>query len=154
MPAEPLGPPLPPTVRTYYRHMLAEDCAVWTRWLTANSHRILGAWYDVHVGTAVTAPPDTGLVGIQVAAAVSRKRIDVVAKTTTELWCIEVKPYGNYTALGQALVYSRLLTLEYPGSLPIVPMVICAEVDPDLVDDFSARGVRYEEVGYPPFGRM
>jgi len=30
-----------------------------------------------------------------------------------------------------------------------VPLVICAEIDPDIVDDFVAYGARFEEVGYP-----
>jgi hypothetical protein len=144
-----LGPPDKPEIRRWYPHMLAEDAIVWTAWLLQNAHRLTGVWYDVHVGTAVQPPADLGPIALQVAAAVSRKRIDVVAKTPAELWVIELKPYGNYTALGQALVYSRLFALENPGSLPIVPMVICFEVDPDLPDDFTRYGVRFEEVGYP-----
>ena len=94
-------------------------------------------------------PPGLGVIATQVAAAVSRKRIDVVCVTDTELWIVEVKPYGNFTSLGQALVYTRLFDLEYAHSVPVVPMVVCAELDPDLVDDYQAHHVRFEETGYP-----
>lgn len=151
--AQAIGPPDPPVIRTHYRHLLSEDAIVWTRWLQKNAHRIGGVWYDVHVGRTIQVPPGLPESIALDAAAISRKRIDVVARAPAELWVIELKPYGNYTALGQALVYSRLFGLEYPGSLPIVPMVICCEVDTDLIDDYARFGVRWEEVGYPPFAR-
>ena len=148
MSPDPLGEPDPPRVLPCYPHMLFEDCAVWSRWLAANAHRLTGVWYDVHVGRPMAVPPDLQPLMIDVAAAVSRKRIDVVARTPTERWVIEVKPYGNYTALGQAVVYSRLFSLEHPGGLPVVPMVVCAQIDPDLPDDYARLHVRVEEVGY------
>jgi hypothetical protein len=146
-----LGPPQVPQIQTAYPHLLSEDTIVWTRWLEHNRHRITGVWYDVHVGEPVAVP--AGLhPGVAVdALAITRKRIDVVAKAGPEIWVIELKPFANYTSLGQALAYSRLFAQEYHAGAPVTPMVICCEVDPDLVDDFRRLGVRYEEVGYPPY---
>ena len=147
----PLGPPEKVQVAAHYPHLLSEDTIVWTRWLERNQHRISAVWYDVHVGEPVAVP--AGLhpsIPID-ALAVSRKRIDAVARTPSEIWVIELKPYGNYTSLGQALTYSRLFAQGYDAGLPVVPMVICCELDPDLVDDFQRLGVRFEEVGYPPY---
>lgn len=147
----PLGPPHIPAIATSYPHLLSEDTIVWTRWLTHNIHRISGVWYDVHVGQAVSLPPET-LAAIQIdALTISRKRIDVVARAGPEIWVIELKPYANYTSLGQALAYSRLFAQEYNAGGPVVPLVICCEVDPDLIDDYQRLGVRYEEVGYPAY---
>ena len=149
--AAPLGSPQVPALQTAYPHLLSEDTIVWTRWLEKNAHRITGVWYDVHVGQPIPLPagvhPSLGAD----AAAISRKRIDVVAKAGPELWVIELKPYGNFVALGQAQVYSRLFSVEYNAGLPCVPMVLCCEVDPDLIDDFDRLHVRFEEVGYPPY---
>lgn len=146
--ADALGPPQPPQIQTAYRHMLPEDTAIWTRWLQKNSHRITGVWYDVHVGQALIAPPGLHPSIQRDADAITRKRIDVVAKAPPEIWVIEVKPVGNYTALGQAQVYSRLFRLEYNAGLPVVPLVVCAEIDPDLVDDYQRLGVRFEQTGW------
>jgi len=145
---EPLGPPQPPEIRRSYPHLLPQDTTVWTRWLEHNAHRITGVWYDVHVGTPVQVDDRAPDWLRRVAAGVTRKRIDVVAKAPPETWVIEIKPYGSYTALGQALVYSRLFRVEHQPYLPVVPLVICAEIDPDIVDDFVAYGARFEEVGY------
>ena len=147
----PLGPPSPVRILPVYPHLLSEDTLVWTAWLTKNAHRIAGVWYDVHVGQAVPVPPGAHPSLQADTDAITRKRIDVVAKTPTEIWVVELKPYGNYSALGQAQVYARLFSLEYNAGLPVVPMVICFELDPDLVDDFQRLGVRFEEVGYPPY---
>ena len=147
----PLGPPQIPTLQTSYPHLLAEDTIVWTRWLRTNIHRIQAVWYDVHVGLPVTLLPGLHPSMLADTQAISRKRIDVVARAGPEIWVIEVKPYGTYTALGQALVYSRLFTIEYNPGQPTIPMVICCAMDPDLVADCQRLGVRYEEVGYPPY---
>jgi hypothetical protein len=43
-----------------------------------------------------------------------------------------------------------MFSVEYNAGLPVVSMVVCAEIDPDLVDDFRDHGVLYEEVGFGP----
>jgi len=148
--ATPLGPPQMPRIQPAYPHLLADDTVIWTRWLEHNIHRISGVWYDVHVGEPLAVP--VGLhPSVQVdALAVTRKRIDVVARAAGEIWVIEVKAWGGYVPLGQALVYSRLFATEHHTGWPVVPTVICAEIDPDLVDDYARFGVHWEEVGYPP----
>jgi len=145
-----LGLPMKPVVMPSYPHLLQEDTVVWSRWLAKNAHRVQGCWYDVRVGVPVSVP--TGLhVSIDaVALGVTRKRIDVVCQTAGGIWVVEVKPYGNFTSLGQALVYARMFSVEYNAGLPVVSMVVCAEIDPDLVDDFRDHGVLYEEVGFGP----
>ncbi len=143
-----LEEPFPPIVRASYPHMLPEDTQIWTRWLNHHAARISQAWYDVHVGTAVQLPADAPDYLRRVARGLTRKRIDVVAQAPTEMWVIEIKPHGGYTALGQALVYARMFAAEYPQDLPIIPMVICRQIDADLVHDYLRHGVRYEEVGW------
>ncbi len=143
-----LGPSRRPVPMPSYPHLLQEDSVVWARWLAAHAQELAGVWYDVRVGRAVEVPAELGPEIRLVARGVTRKRIDVVAWTGAEIWCVELKPFGNYVALGQALVYSRMLAAEYACPGPVVPMVICAAVDQDLVDDFQRFGVRVQEVGY------
>lgn len=144
-----LGPGFPPTVLAAYPHMLEEDRVVWTRWLRMRGSRIDRVWYDVHVGLPVEVPNDLPPEIRAVSLAVTRKRIDCVARSGLEWWVIEVKPFGNFTALGQVIGYRRLFQEEYEVAGTVVGVVVCGKVDPDLVDDFADRGVRIEEVGYP-----
>ena len=145
-----LGRSYPPEIRPTYPHLLPEDAALWTYWLQTNATRLQRVWYDVHVGTAVpiaaTAPPWLR----SVADAVTRKRIDVVAEAPDALWVVELKPIASYTALGQAIAYARLVAAEYTPALPILPTVICAETDPDLMPDYRRLGVHIEVAGHPP----
>lgn len=144
-----LGVSQKPIVMPSYPHMLAEDTAVWSAYLADPIAPIKEVWYDLHVGKAVSVDggPD-GLLA-RVSAGVTRKRIDAVAAVGGGYWVIEIKPFGSMLALGQVLTYTRLFIQEYRPVGEVWPVVICYEVDADLVDQFNAAGVAVIEVGSP-----
>ena len=142
-----LGPSMKPMVMPHYPHMLAEDVFVWSKFLEAHAKDITEVWYDVKVGTPMPLPMDATELQRVVAMGVSRKRIDVVARSGGQILVIEVKPFGNMVALGQALAYARLFASEYDVGWPVMPCVVCGMVDPDLVADFKVNGVVTFEVG-------
>ena len=143
-----LGPGEEAVVRPWYPHMLAEDTVVWTRWLQQHPDEAVRVWYDLHVGEAVIPPAGSGPEVAAVAEAVSRKRIDVVIRTVSSYFVTELKPLGNYVALGQVLMYLRLFCEEYCVTEAVRPAVICAALDPDCGRDFERYGVKVWEVGY------
>lgn len=136
-----LGPGRKAIVRPHYPHMMAEDTAVWTKFLASKFIEIREVWYDVRVGQPVLVE------GLQddrldlIARGLTRKRIDVVARVGGGLWVIEVKPRATMYALGQVITYSRLFRQEYisPGS--VVPVIVCDDHDADLLDEFDEFGV-------------
>ncbi|MBA7681718.1 hypothetical protein ES703_90058 [subsurface metagenome] len=130
-----------PIVMPSYPHLLAEDTAVWTAYLKAPIVPIKKVWYDVHVGGAVSVPAGPDSLEGRISAAVTRKRIDVVAAVGGGYWVIEIKPFGSMLALGQALSYTRLFIEEYRPAGEVWPVVVCSEVDADLIDEFEAAGV-------------
>lgn len=138
-----------PIVMPTYPHMLAEDTGVWTEYLKAPIVPIKRVWYDVHVGKAVVPVAADDLLGARIAAGISRKRIDVVCKVGGGYWVVEIKPFGSMLALGQALSYTRLFIAEYAPPGEVWPVVVCSEVDADLIDEFEAAGVAVIEVGRP-----
>ncbi len=77
----------------------------------------------------------------RIAAGVTRKRIDVVCHVGGGYWVVEIKPFGSMLAFGQAISYSSLFIRDYEPDGEVWPVVICSEVDADLVDDFEAAGV-------------
>lgn len=137
-----LGPGQKPMVMPHYPHMLAEDIEVWTKFLHSAECRVERVWYDVHVGGGVLLPAGATDLERRVALGVTRKRIDVVCRVKGGYWVVEVKPYANMTALGQAISYTRLFKQEYKAIGKIQPTVVCDNVDEDLIDDFRTMGVQ------------
>jgi len=136
-----LGPGRKPIVMPHYPHMLAEDNRVWTTFLQTDEHRLREVWYDVRVGQPVFLTLPTSEMEKRIADGLTRKRIDVVASVEDSIWVIEVKPRANMYALGQVLSYVRLFELEYQSSGRIVPVIVCDEIDQDLIDEFDEFGV-------------
>lgn len=139
MPA--LGVSQKPIVMPAYPHMLAEDTAVWTKYLQSPLVLIKEVWYDVHVGKQVEGLDPSDILGQRIAAGITRKRIDVVARVGGGFWVIEVKPRANMVALGQVLTYSRLFIAEYRPEGEVWPVIVCDSADEDLVDEFDELDV-------------
>ena len=136
-----LGPGQRPIIMPSYPHLLADDTDVWTKYLASPITEIKRVWYDLHVGAPVQLGPGADLMDKKIAAGVTKKRIDVVASIGGGYWVIELKRVGNMTALGQALVYSRLFRIEFNIFEEVWPVVICDELDLDLIDDYDLAGV-------------
>ncbi len=124
-----------------YPHMLAEDTAVWSKYLADPVHPIKEVWYDVHVGLPVEGLAPDDALGARIARGITRKRIDVVARVGGGLWVIEIKPAASMLALGQVLGYTRLFIEEYRPVEEVRSVIVCDDVDPDLADEFEALGV-------------
>ena len=130
-----------PIVMPHYPHMMAEDIDVWTAYLKSPVVPILEVWYDVHVGAGLAGLDPADALGARIARGVYRKRIDVVCRLAAGYWVVEVKPFGSMLALGQALSYTGLFRREYEVRGEVIPVVVCGEVDEDLVDEYDMLGV-------------
>lgn len=113
------------------------------------------AYYELRLG-----PTTTRLVGVQVSAAleamlrVNNWYADAVVIAPPEILLIEAKVNPDPGAIGQVLFYLRLLPstplLAGLQSMPIVPMVLFAEDNPDVNNFARGLGVRVE-VYTPPW---
>ncbi|GAI07867.1 unnamed protein product [marine sediment metagenome] len=121
--------------------MLAEDTAVWTKFLLSGFIEIKEVWYDVRVGQPVFLGLGASDVDQRIAAGLTRKRIDVVCSVGGGIWVVEVKPYANMYAVGQIFTYARLYTLEYTSPGQVIPVIVCDDYDVDLIDEFDELGV-------------
>lgn len=124
-----------------YPHMLAEDTAVWTKYLASPLVLIKELWYDVHVGVGIRLEPGASDMDRRIAAGISRKRIDVVCRVGGGFWVVEVKPRANMVALGQVISYTRLFVQDYSPQGEVWPVIVCDSADEDLVDEFDELGV-------------
>lgn len=125
----------------HYPHMMVEDREVWTKFLKSGKVEITRVWYDVRVGSLVFAGPQTSEMVMRIAAGLTRKRIDVVAEVGGNTWVIEVKPYANMYAVGQILTYVRLFEQEYTYSGKLSAVIVCADYDEDLIEEFDEFGI-------------
>lgn len=132
-----LGVGQKPIVQAWYPHMMAGDTAVWSEFLKDPPVKIERVWYDVHVGKQVAGVRSEDVLGNKIAAGLTRKRIDAVIQTSSAYWVIEVKPFAGMVALGQVIAYSRLFAAEYVVDREILPVCVCGEPDPDVIDDFE-----------------
>lgn len=130
-----------PNVMPHYPHMLAEDTAVWTKFLQSKSIEIKRVWYDVRVGQAVLVEVGADEVERKIAQGLTRKRIDVVAAVAGGIWVIEVKPYASMYAVGQVITYASLFATEYIVPGQVIPVIICDDYDEDLIDEFDELGI-------------
>ncbi|MBA7611090.1 hypothetical protein ES703_18306 [subsurface metagenome] len=130
-----------PVVMPSYPHMMAMDIEVWSRYLADPVAPIKEVWYDVHVGGAVEVPGGPESLEGRIAAGITRKRIDVVCRVGGGYWVVEVKPFGSMLALGQVVSYHRLFMSEFRPDGEAFPVIVCENVDPDLLDEFEAAGV-------------
>jgi len=136
-----LAPGQKPFLRPHYPHMLAEDNAVWSKFLTSDADRIQELWYDLRVGEPVYISPDASDMERKIARGLTRKRIDVVCLVGEDFWVVEIKPYASMLAVGQALTYARLFALEYEVEGRIIPVIVCDHIDADLVEEFDEFGI-------------
>lgn len=141
-----LGPGQRPIIMPSYPHLLAEDTEVWTKYLQYPLKEIKRVWYDLHVGAPVKMALGADETDKKIAHGVTKKRIDVVTSVGGGYWVIELKRVGNMVALGQALAYSRLFRIEFNINEEVWPMVICDEVDLDIIEDYDLAGVALIEV--------
>ena len=89
---------------------------LWQRFLSKYEEEYSKFEYDVHVGAGTPAPPDSPAWLKKDVAALSRKRIDIVAHRPGVIEIIEIKERCGMSALGQLKTYLNLYMI-YPGKL-------------------------------------
>lgn len=136
-----LGHSQKPIVMPHYPHMLPKDRRIWTAFLEAGVVDIKEVWYDVHVGQGVLLPVGTSDLLQRIRDGITRKRIDVVCHVGNRYWVVEVKPRADMYALGQVLTYVRLFMSEFGMVDETIAVIICSEVDEDVMYLFEEFGV-------------
>lgn len=115
-----------------YPHLLSVDVPVWEAFLDTEAPSFEMIDYDVRVGEG-RDPGDDYEQNIRgMAVDLSKRRIDAVGQLSTEIWIMEITTIADMRALGQLSVYPPLYRLTYRPAFPLVPVLICAKLDPDL----------------------
>lgn len=114
-------------------HMLDQDIPVWYRFLDDYGHMFIKLYYDVFVGGPWYSKKKLEDPLFYMWRALTAKRIDALGETEKELFLIEVNSDPGLRAVGQIQVYAKLWSEDPKINKPIVKVLVCAVVDPDLL---------------------
>jgi len=146
-----------------YPHMSPHESAIWRRFMEVTKLKFIRFEYDVHVGVGYVPEYllreleekeklyEQGKITfheleltrniVKSSKMLTQLRIDVVGETEHEVWVFEVKPRAGRSALGQVESYAYWYLRQYKPAKAIRPAVVCEDIDPNMPDVFSARGV-------------
>lgn len=126
-----------------YPHLMPQDIDTWERFLEAYGSRFERFEYDVRVGKGRPAPDDQSDAIKKMAIDLSQKRIDVVAFTADAIMCIEITSNAGLKAIGQLITYPILYAETFKPTLPVLPLLICTDLDPDAQPALKAYKVPF-----------
>lgn len=129
-----------------YPHLLSVDVPVWEAFLDNYAPEFSMIDYDVRVGEG-RDPGDDYEQNIRgMALDLSKRRIDAVGQLPDSIWIMEVTTVADMRALGQLTVYPPLYRITYRPAFPLVPVLICAKLDPDLAKVIVETPIRVYQV--------
>ena len=133
----------PPELMTKYPHMFPLDKIVWNKFLAKYSGQYLNFKYDVTCGMTSENMPDWNESTIKDKEILSKLRIDAVGETPGFFDIIEVKPRGNMSGIGQLLTYQNHYIKEYQPTKPTRKILVCEEIDPNIIELCNQYGIIY-----------
>lgn len=122
--------------------MLDSDVPVWYRFLEKWGRYFDTLWYDVLLGGPTLTPEQENDTYWQMWRQNVSKRADALAELDDELWIIEVATRPGLRAVGQLLVYQSLWIEDPKIIKPEILVLVCQEVDTDLIASATRLGIR------------
>lgn len=119
-------------IQTHYPHMRADEARIWTRFLQKTDLEFTRVTYDLHLGVGVLPLPADPDYMRRLLSAVTKKRVDAVGETDTDIWIFEVKPRISMSALGQLVTYFELYQEEHRPVKPLMLAAIGEREAPDM----------------------
>lgn len=126
--------------------MRPADVVIWQRFLMKYPDRFLRVWYDVHVGREEEMPDGVHPLAHASWCDLTSWKIDVVAEDKQFFYVIEVKPFANAKALGQAQSYAGLFVAKFRPDKPVIPVVLTDRIIPTAQECADYCGVKMWEV--------
>jgi len=126
----------------HYPHLLPDDVPVWQRFLAKYADNYTRIEYDVRVGVGQQPPPDLPPNIQKMAIDLSQKRIDAVGWTPEAIHIIEITRLAGIKAVGQLTVYPILYARTYTVALPLIPVLVCEQLLPDIRPVLDYRGIK------------
>ena len=123
-------------------HMLANDIPVWYRYLEKWGWSFINLYYDCFVGGDWYTKKQLSDPLLYMWRALNARRIDAIGETVDEVFIIEVADNPGLRSVGQMLVYKNLWLEDPKIDKPVVMLLVCSVVDPDLLSSAAAMNIR------------
>lgn len=115
-----------------YPHLLKEDRQLWEDYLAIGDNHSYKYDYDVKVGEG-RDPGDRFPDYIrEMALNISKRRIDAIRLTPTEITIIEISVNAGLTQLGQLMAYPCLYRATTSTKLPIKRLLLARSIQTDI----------------------
>lgn len=128
-------------IQTHYLHMREDEARIWKRFLEQTDLEFTRVIYDLHLGVGVLPLPADPEYMRRLLSAVTKKRVDAVGETATDIWIFEVKPRISMSALGQLVTYFELYQQELRPVKPVMLAAIGEREAPDIRAAFELYAV-------------
>jgi len=128
-------------------HMAPNDKAIWLRYLMMGGAQLAPFQYDVRVGTGVQMPSGSSPMELNIAHALTTKRIDALCHVDGKVRIIEVKQRAGLSAIGQLIGYGQLFVKTFPQSPPYELWLVTDQLQPDMSGVLIENNIHYVEVG-------
>jgi len=110
--------------RFTYPAMLPPEIAIWRGWLALHEAEFTGYDYNVRLGNGTDPGPTFNDATRRMWIMNTQLRLDAVAQAHGQWWIFEVKQNAGAGALSQVRLYCRLWRNQFPGQLPVNPVLV------------------------------
>jgi len=124
-----------------YEHMLPDERDIWHRFIVPRESQYIRITYDLHLGEGAIPPPGSSEQVKKVVEATSKKRVDAIGETKTDITIFEVKSRAGMSALGQLLNYRQLYLKQYNPRKPVRLAIVCERLEPDILPTLKSYGI-------------
>jgi len=118
--------------------------AIAKAWLLKHQDDYDSAEFNVRVGSGVQIPDSSPDYMRLYARAATTKRCDIVVHKGTEATIVEVKIRIGGSALGQLLLYKKLLAKDHPEYTAVHLIAAGQTIEPDVQEAYDELGIPVE----------
>ena len=129
-----------------YPHLLPDDIKIWERFIELFGDTFINFDYDVRVGDGRDPGENVPDNIRKMALDLSQRRIDVVAYSTTTIFCVEVTVSAGLKAIGQLEAYPILYNKKFAPAQRVVPLLVAQTIQSDMITVLNEKGIDYVEI--------
>ncbi len=115
-----------------YPHLIQEDIDIWKLFLAQHKDKYQYFDYDVRVGRGRPIADNEPELMQKMAVDLSKRRIDAIGYTPSEIHIIEITRVAGLKAIGQLHTYPLLYALTFKPLRPIRPVLVCGSLETDI----------------------
>lgn len=127
-----------------YPQMTFVESAIAKEWVIKYGQQFDSIEFNVRLGQGIVLPPDADEPTRRLAAAVSPRRADIVARVARSVTIVEVKVNISLGALGQLIGYRELWLVDHPETIDVELWAIGRRMTNDAEPAFRQQHIRWE----------